>query len=57
MGQLGLYLEIIPAVNPEMVTVIMAAALRSIAVVQVACEIAVVTSKLSICSLFFILLL
>ena len=42
IGQPGLYLEIIPAVKPDIVTVMIALAFRSIAVVQHACEIAVV---------------
>ncbi len=43
MGQTGRYLEIMRAVLPDLVTVIMAAAPRSCAVVQVAWEIAEVT--------------
>ena len=44
IGQEGLYRAVIFAVKPESVTVIIAAALISAAIVQVACEIAVVIS-------------
>ena len=44
MGMLGRYLEIMRAVWPDLVTVMMAVAPRSMAVVQVAWEMALVTS-------------
>lgn len=43
MGQAGRYLEIMRAVAPDLVTVMMAAAPRSCAVVTVAWEMALVT--------------
>ena len=51
--QFGLFLEIIVAVLPDIETVIIADAFKSIAVVQVAWEMAVVISGLSIATIFF----
>ena len=51
IGQDGRYFEIIRAVLPDLVTVTMADAFRSIAVVQVACAIAFVISGLTRLSL------
>ena len=44
IGHFGLYFESILAVLPDFVTVIIAAAARSIAVVHVACDMALVMS-------------
>lgn len=46
IGQAGRYLDTIRAVRPELDTVMIADAFRSIAVVQVACAIAFVISGL-----------
>ena len=50
IGQAGRYLDTIRAVRPELDTVMIADAFRSIAVVQVACAIAFVISGFSFLS-------
>ena len=51
IGHFGLYFDSILAVLPDFVTVMIAAAARSIAVVHVACEIALVISGFCTASL------
>ena len=57
IGHFGLYFESILAVFPDLVTVMMAAAARSMAVVHVACDIALVISGFCTASLLKNLLL